>query len=52
MLSNAKRVNGAVPGAIERKSRASKANDVRIDLSADVAQSVRSARAQYIAGHN
>ena len=52
MLSNAKRVSGAVPGAIEKKSRAGKANDVRIDLSADVAQSVGSARARCIVGHN
>ena len=42
----------ADPGAIERTSRACKANDVRIDVSADVAQSVRSARAQCIVGHN
>ena len=52
MLSNAKLVCGAVPRAIERKSRASKTNDVRVDLSADVAQSVRSARAQCIVGDN
>ena len=44
MLSNGKLVCGAVPGAMERKSRASKTNDVRIDLCAAVAQSVRFAR--------
>ena len=49
MLSNRKLV---CAGAIERKSRAGKANDVRIDLSADVAQSVRPARAQRTASHN
>ena len=37
MLSNVKLVNRADPGAIERTSRACEANDVRIDLSADVA---------------
>ena len=44
MLSNGKLVCGAVPGAMERKSRACTTSNARIDLSAAVAQSVRFAR--------
>ena len=48
MLRNAARMCGVIPGAMEGKSRASKTNGVRTNLSADDAQSIRPARAQHV----
>ena len=52
MLSDAGLVCQSVPGATEKKSRASKTDDVRINFCARVSQSMRSARAQHIVENN
>ena len=50
ILSDAGLVCQSDQGATEKKSRASKADDVRINFCAHVSQSIRSARAQHIVG--
>ena len=52
MLNDAGLVYQSVPGATEKKSRASKSDDVRINFCARVSQSIRSARAQHIVENN
>ena len=52
MLSKHRLLCEAIPGAIEGKSRAKKTSDVCVHFSAGVAQSIHSARAQYIVVHN
>ena len=46
MLGNTRFVRGAIPGWMKKESRPGEADDVWVDLSADVAQSIRSV------GHN